>query len=478
MSPEEARRLAYVKLGNPLRIHDRVWEANRLGWIEDIWRDLRYAARMLRKTPSFTCVALLVMALGIGANTAIYSFLDSLLLSSLPVSDPSSLVVINWHGKSMGPGEDYVVHSMSGNIYDDPDGEMGPIFPYAALSIFQDSGAVFSDVFAYAHTREVRSMNVSINGKAEAVSGELVSGDFFRGLGVAPAAGRLILSDDDRVGADPVVVVSFAFSEKHFGGAANASGKAISINGVPFTVAGVAPPEFFGVDPSQAPAMYVPMHLNLVLGTNDPFPFHRERLFGRELLLDAGDGSPAPGSDSRTSAGSARSEVSSMGCRHSGERQGARQPARACLARRQRWDRYAAAGVLQTFIPVDDAGRVDSGDRVLQCREPAAGARRFAPARDCGAPQRGREPRASHPPVAHGECSAGCNRRGAGRPAGLLGNSPVDGADRRPFRRCHAPSASQLACAGAGGGALFAHRPGLRSDSGAAIDARWIWFRH
>jgi macrolide transport system ATP-binding/permease protein len=273
MSPEEARRLAYLKLGNPLRIRDRVWETNRLGWIEDIWRDLRYATRTLKKTPSFTLVALLVMALGIGANTAIYSFLDSLLLSSLPVSDPSSLVVINWHGKSMGPSEDYVVHSMSGSIYDDPEGEMGPIFPYAALSIFQDSGATFSDVFAYAHTREVRSMNVSIDGKAEAVSGELVSGDFFRGLGVAPAGGRLIVADDDRLGADPVVVLSFAFSEKHFGGAANASGKAISINGVPFTVAGVAPPEFFGVDPSLAPGMYVPMHLNLLLGTNDPFPF-------------------------------------------------------------------------------------------------------------------------------------------------------------------------------------------------------------
>ncbi len=272
MSPEEARRLAYVKLGNPLRIRDRVWETNRLGWIEDTWRDLRYAARTLRKSPSFTLVALLVMALGIGANTAIYSFLDSLLLSSLPVSDPSSLVVINWHGKSRGPSEDYVVHSMSGTIYDDPEGEMGPIFPYAALSIFQDSGAVFSHVFAYAHNREVGNMNVSISGKAEAVSGELVSGDFFRGLGVAPAAGRLIVADDDRVGADPVVVVSFAFSEKHFG-AANAAGKTLSINGIPFTVAGVAPPDFFGVDPSQTPGMYVPMHLNLLLGANDPFPF-------------------------------------------------------------------------------------------------------------------------------------------------------------------------------------------------------------
>ena len=272
MSPEEARRLAYVKLGNPLRIRDQVWETNRIAWIEDIWRDLRYAKRTLMKTPSFTCVALLVMALGIGANAAIYSFLDSLMLSSLPVSDPGSLVVINWHAKSIDG--DSVMHSMSGSVYDDANGgAISPIFPYAALSIFQDSGALFSNVFAYAHTREVRAMNVLIDGQAEAVSGELVSGDFFRGLGIAPAAGRLIFSEDDKVGAAPVVVVSFTFSEKHFGGAAGAPGKALSINGVPFTVAGVAPPEFFGVDPSQAPGIYVPMHNNLLLGVNDPYPF-------------------------------------------------------------------------------------------------------------------------------------------------------------------------------------------------------------
>jgi hypothetical protein len=127
MSPEEARRVAYVKLGDPLRIRDRVWETNRLGWIEDIWRDLRYAARILRKAPSFTCVALLVMALGIGANTAIYSFLDSLLLSSLPVSDPGSLVDVNWHAKSIDG--DSVMHSMSGSVYDEPNG--GAISPAA-----------------------------------------------------------------------------------------------------------------------------------------------------------------------------------------------------------------------------------------------------------------------------------------------------------------------------------------------------------
>src|SRR4029077_18378511 len=131
LSPEEARRQAYVKLGNPLRIRDRVWEANRIAWLEDSWRDLRYAARTLAKAPSFTFVALLVMALGIGANAAIYSFLDSLLLRSLPVSDPGSLVVLNWHAKPSQ--QDFVMQSMSGDVEEDTRlGSVSDIFPYPA----------------------------------------------------------------------------------------------------------------------------------------------------------------------------------------------------------------------------------------------------------------------------------------------------------------------------------------------------------
>jgi macrolide transport system ATP-binding/permease protein len=277
MSPEEARRMAYVKLGNPQRIRDRVWETNRIGWLEDLGRDLRYAARTLAKAPSFTLVALLVMALGIGANTAIYSFLDSLLLRSLPVSDPSSLVILSWHAKATG--QDTVMQSMSGYVGDDPRlGSVSDILPYPAFEIFQRNtlpakGAVFSDVFAYCHTREVRNASVSVNGQAESTKGELVSGDYFRGLQVVPAAGRLILPEDDRVGAVPVVVPSHAFAEKHFGSAANAVGQSILINNVGFTVAGVAPSEFFGVDPELVADFYVPLHTNLLLGAGDPFAF-------------------------------------------------------------------------------------------------------------------------------------------------------------------------------------------------------------
>ncbi len=277
MSPDEARRQAYVKLGNPLRIRDRVWETNRIAWLEDTWRDLRYAARTLAKSPSFTCVALLVMALGIGANTAIYSFLDSLLLRSLPVSDPSSLVILSWHAKRTQ--QDFVMQSMSGNVDDDARlGSVSDIFPYPAFEIFEKNASptknvVFSDVFSYCHTREVRNASVNIKGQAESARGELVSGDYFHGLRVPPAAGRLILPDDDRVGAAPVVVPSHAFAEKHFGNVANAVGQSILINNVAFTIAGVAPPEFFGVDPEMVADFYVPLHTNLMLGAGDPYAF-------------------------------------------------------------------------------------------------------------------------------------------------------------------------------------------------------------
>jgi predicted permease len=272
LDPQEARRQAYLKLGNPLVIRDKAWDANRIAWLEDAFRDLRYAVRILAKTPSFTCIAVLVMALGIGANTAIYSFLDSLLVRSLPVSDPSSLVVMNWHMR--GNDGDTVMQSMSGSTYaEDRFGEVGGIFPYSAFELLQKNGALFSDIFAYAHTREVRALSLSIQGHAESAKGELVSAKYFDGLRVVPGAGRLITADDDRTGAPSVAVLSYAFSKAHFGGPASVTGQSVLINNLPFTVVGVTPPEFFGVDPSLSPDVYLPMHTNVLLGAEIPFGF-------------------------------------------------------------------------------------------------------------------------------------------------------------------------------------------------------------
>ncbi|HXW91739.1 MAG TPA: ADOP family duplicated permease, partial [Terriglobales bacterium] len=272
MGAQEARRQAYLKLGNPLVIRDQVSEANKFAWVEDLWRDLRYAVRSLARAPGFTCVVILVMALGIGANTSIFSFLDSLLLRSLPVSDSASLVVLNWHAKPKL--QDFVMQSMSGMIDDDAKlGTVSGIFPYPAFELLEKDNRVFSDLFGYCRSKEVRTLNVLIQGHAEIASGELVTGTYFRGLAVVPAVGRLIGPDDDRAGAPSVAVVSYAFSERHFGSPANAAGQSVQINNLPFTIVGVAPPEFFGVDPSAAPDVYLPLHTNVLFGAQISFGF-------------------------------------------------------------------------------------------------------------------------------------------------------------------------------------------------------------
>jgi len=235
---EEARRAARRDLGNVGLLQENtraVW-----GWtlLEQLGQDLRYAWRTMAANKTFSTLAILSLALGIGANTAIYSFMDSILLRSLPVSDPGSLVVLNWHNKVQPRGT--VLHGGSGEIYTDPKtGSTAGIFPFPAFELLRKSDAVFSSAFAYYPTRKV---NLMVKGQAEPASGEYVSGDYFRGLAVPPAAGRVIIPDDDRIGARAIAVLSFVYSQRRFGDAASAPGQSILINNVPFTVAGVAPP--------------------------------------------------------------------------------------------------------------------------------------------------------------------------------------------------------------------------------------------
>jgi len=234
-------------------------------WCEQLLQDFRYALRTALHNRAFTALAALSLALGIGANTAIYSFLEAILLRSLPVSDPASLAVLNWHAPRP-KSEGFVMYSMSGHTYDDgKGGGTGGIFPYHAFEVFRQNGSALSVLFAFYPARD---LNLTSNGQSDLSRGEYISGDYFRGLGVPPAAGRLILADDDRAGAPPVAVISHAFSEKRFGGPAGAPGQSILVNNVPFAVVGVTPPEFFGVDPSSVPDIYLPMHTNLLLETD------------------------------------------------------------------------------------------------------------------------------------------------------------------------------------------------------------------
>ena len=259
---EEARRAARRDFGNIALLREETRAAWTWTWLEQFAQDCRYGLRTLAANKTFSLLAILSLALGIGANTAIYSFMDSLLLRSLPISDPESLAVLNWGANPTG--RDFVMRAMSGSTWSDGKwAETAGIFPFPAFDLIRaNSGAVFSSVFAYYPTRKV---NVMVKGQAEQAGGEFVSGDYFRGLEVSPAAGRLIIPDDDRVGAPAIAVLSFAFSQKHFGDVASAPGQSILINNVPFIVAGVTPLGFFGVDPAAAPDFYVPLRTNLLL---------------------------------------------------------------------------------------------------------------------------------------------------------------------------------------------------------------------
>jgi predicted permease len=209
--------------------------------------------------PLFTAMAVLSLALGIGANTAIYSFMDSILMRSLPVQDPERLVVLNWHSKD----HPAIASSFSGSTYKDAHwGYTSGNFPYAAFELLSEPREVFANVFGFSGAGR---LNVQIRGVADLAAGQYVTGTFFAGLGVPPAAGRLIDANDDVPGAPAVAVVSHGYAQRRFGDVSKAAGEAILINNIPFTIAGVAAPEFFGVNPAGPQDVFLPQHTNLLL---------------------------------------------------------------------------------------------------------------------------------------------------------------------------------------------------------------------
>jgi len=259
LTEDEARWAARRDLGNVTRLR----EDTRTLWswrlLEQLAQDVRYGLRTMSANKTFSAMAILSLALGIGANTAIFSFMDSILLRSLPVPEPQSLVILSWHI----PHREINGSNRHNNSFADPNGGfVGGFFAYPAFELLRKNDSVFSSVFGY---QGAGDLTLTFRGQAELARTEYVSGDYFRGLGIPPAAGRLIGPDDDRAGAPGTAVVSFALSQKRFGGPENAPGQPIQINNLPFTVIGVAPPEFFGADPATSPDVYVPMHANLLL---------------------------------------------------------------------------------------------------------------------------------------------------------------------------------------------------------------------
>src|SRR5215213_10811995 len=202
-------------------------------------QDLRYGFRMLLKQKGLTAVALLSLALGIGANTALFSIMDAMLLKMLPVKEPERLVLF----KSVAPQE-FSVGSYNGSS--NKDEQTGLInrtsFAYQTYQRLREQQGPLSDVFAYGGV----GLNVIADGQADVAGGQAVSGNYYAGLGVQPAVGRLLTDEDDKAGAPPVAVLSHRYWQKRFGSDASVVGKQINLNNVPFTVVGVSARGFDG----------------------------------------------------------------------------------------------------------------------------------------------------------------------------------------------------------------------------------------
>jgi len=225
LSPSEARRLARVELGGLEQVKERVRAERHGGGLDEIGRDVRYAFRLFLKNWVFTCTVVLTLALGIGANTAIFSLIDALMLRWLPVRNPQELQQV-W---LQSPGAK------------EPGGDS---FSYPIVRALGDQRDIFSGVAGFAGT----SFDVGTPGSFNRVPGALVTGGYYSALGLNPVVGRLLTDDDDRVGAPLSAVISYGYWQREFAGSHQAVGQTIRIKGNAVTIVGVTPRGFVGAN--------------------------------------------------------------------------------------------------------------------------------------------------------------------------------------------------------------------------------------
>jgi predicted permease len=237
MSAEEARRRAYLKLGNPTAIREEIWKMNSLVSVEELGRDLRYAARQLAHSPGFAVVAIVTLALGIGVNTAIFSMVNGLLFRSLHIQDETRVLTVGFRQKG------------------------GPYQPQVSVPEMQAVAAqtrgVFSEVLGAQYGLDGMTMAGSPPGRLFTV---YVTGNYFSALGVQPALGRFFKPTEGVTpGADPYLVLSYGCWQSHFGGDRHVVGRQVALDGKPVTIVGVAPRSYRGLSSILDVQAYLPM---------------------------------------------------------------------------------------------------------------------------------------------------------------------------------------------------------------------------
>jgi putative ABC transport system permease protein len=253
----EAKRRAAIAFGSRERAREECRQARPSFFLEALGRDVQYALRGLRRNPGFTAVAVLTLALAIGANATIFSLINQALIQALPVANPHQLVVLSFAGSNPGHKESEGGNS-PGRLHE---------FSYPMYRDLRDQNKVLSGLIA----ESPATLGVEWNNRAESVAAELVTGNYFATLGVQPAKGRLFgTSDETAPGANQVVVLSFDYWKSHLA-AAPVAGKTLLVNGTPFTIVGVAAPGFHSMVWGHTPDVFLPITMGQLLTPEWPY---------------------------------------------------------------------------------------------------------------------------------------------------------------------------------------------------------------
>ncbi|MBV9928554.1 MAG: ABC transporter permease [Acidobacteria bacterium] len=251
-TPEQAELSARREFGNVTLVKEVTRGMRGRVWLRQFGQDLRYGLRMMRRTPWFTAAAVVTLAVGIGANTALFSVVDAVLLKKLPVKEPDQLVLFRWtSGPNFSPG------SHHGNVTRDESGRaVKSSFAHQTYERFREQPGPLSDVFAFGSV----PLNVSADGRADVANGQAVSGNYYAALGVPALVGRTLTDEDDRAAAMPAAVLSYRYWQWRFAGDPRVVGRQVNLNNVAFTVVGITPQGFNGtMQVGSSPDVSIPI---------------------------------------------------------------------------------------------------------------------------------------------------------------------------------------------------------------------------
>lgn len=263
LSRHEADRTARVEFGDPLRWKEEGREARGLRTIQELRSDVQYALRQMGRTKGATLVIMATLALAIGANTAIFTLVDAVMLKALPVPHPEELKQLVWVARRFG------FHTMyNGSARPNAAGErVATSFSYPVIANLRDHATTFSDVFCFDSPDQ---LSVVADGAAQLVDGQFVSGNYFRGLRVNAILGRTLVEGDDQPGAPPVAVISHHFWRRAFAESPDVVTRRINVNGSSVAIAGVLPPSFFGVLPGKRPDVMLALAVQSTFDASTP----------------------------------------------------------------------------------------------------------------------------------------------------------------------------------------------------------------